>query len=88
MRALSEHAGISTETIRRHRNDLETIGLLEIEDHGPGQATLYRLRLPFRAERDDAAAPRPRHLMIANEEMQTQSIRAVVRDLLDACVSR
>ncbi len=71
-------------TIRNHRDDLEALGLLEIDDQGAGKATLYRLCLPFRNERGDPDAPQPGHLVAPEGERQHRSIRAVVCELLDA----
>ncbi len=65
-------------------DDLEALGLLEIDDQGAGKATLYRLRLPFRNERGDPDAPQPGHLVAPEGETQHRSIRAVVCELLDA----
>lgn len=78
----AKRAGVSTESIRTHRDDLEALGLLEIDDLGPGKATLYRLRLPFSDERDPDA-PRPEHLIAPEGETQHRSIRDVVCDLLE-----
>ncbi|MFC6965187.1 hypothetical protein ACFQJ8_27340 [Halocatena marina] len=55
-RELADQAGVSTESIRNHRDDLAALGLLEIDDRGVGKATFYRLRLPFKDERDDQYA--------------------------------
>jgi hypothetical protein len=79
---LAAHAGISTETIRTHRDALAAIGLLAIDDRGPGKPTYYRLRLPFRAEREDPEAPRPTHLVGREGERQPQSSRTVLRDMI------
>ncbi len=65
-------------------DDLEALGLLEIDDQGAGKATLYRLRLPFRNERGAPDAPQPGHLVVPEGETQHRSIRAVVCELLDA----
>jgi hypothetical protein len=81
-RELAAHAGISTATIRTHRDALAAIGLLAIDDRGPGKPTYYRLRVPFRAERDDAEAPLPTYLVGQEGEPPAQSSRAVIRDAL------
>lgn len=82
---LAERAGISRQSIRNHRDDLEAIGLLEIDARGQGKATYYRLRLPFRDERRDRDAPRP--LYLPDDEgdgISTFSVRNVVEQLIDA----
>jgi hypothetical protein len=81
-RELAAHAGISTETIRTHRDTLAAIGLLAIDDRGPGKSTYYRFRLPFRAERGNPEAPRPTHLVGQEGEPPAQASRAVLREVL------
>lgn len=51
---------VSSETVRKHRAELEAAGLLEVEETGAGKATLHRFRLPFSSERGSAEAPLPR----------------------------
>jgi hypothetical protein len=81
---LADRAGISTESIRTHRADLESLGLLEINVQGLGKATLYRVRLPFREECDESDAPEPGTLVPPTGETQLRSIRDAIHDLLAA----
>jgi len=58
-RALARRADVRPSTVRNHRDVLEGLGLLAVDDGANGHA--YRLRLPFRDERREADAPRPRY---------------------------
>lgn len=57
--ALAEAADVEPATVRGHRDRLEALGLLVVDEQGPGRATLHRLTLPTREERHDPDAPRP-----------------------------
>lgn len=57
--ALAEAADVEPATVRGHRDRLEALGLLVVDEQGPGRATLHRLTLPTREERHDPNAPRP-----------------------------
>lgn len=81
---LAERADISKQSIRNHRDDLEAIGLLEIDDLGTGKVTLYRLRLPFRDERGDQDAPRPLYLPDGEGDGLSFSVRDVVHEVVEA----
>lgn len=59
---LASIAGVSKQSLRdnsEHFDVLEILGLLERTEQGPGKATLWRLRLPFRDERLDTNRPTP-----------------------------
>jgi hypothetical protein len=81
---LAERAGVSKQSIRNHRADLEALGLLAIDDRGVGKATYYRLRLPFRDERGDRDASRPLFLPDGEGEESMYSVRDVVHDVIEA----
>ncbi len=81
---LAERAGVSKQSIRNHRDDLEAIGLLEIDARGQGKATYYRLRLPFRDERSARDVPRPLYLPDGEGEDGHSMVRYVVYHLLEA----
>jgi len=54
---LADEADVSEETIRTHRDRLKALGLVVLEEQGTGQATVHRISLPSRDERDDEGAP-------------------------------
>lgn len=53
---LADRADVSEATIRTHRDRLQALGLLVLEEQGAGQATLHRISLPGRDERADEEA--------------------------------
>jgi hypothetical protein len=81
---VAERAGISNQSIRNHRDDLAAIGLLAVDDRGVGNATYYRLTLPFRDERGDRDVPRPLYLPDGEGEASMASVRTVIHDLIEA----
>jgi hypothetical protein len=82
---VAERAGVSTQSIRNHRDALEAVGLVEIDARGVGKATYYRLTLPFRDERGERDAPRPLFLPDGEGEESMHNVRDVVHELLEAC---
>jgi len=59
---LATQIGVTTQTLANNDEffaDLEAAGLLEREDLGAGKATLWRISLPFEAERRSSGAPTP-----------------------------
>jgi len=59
---LATQIGVTTQTLANNEAffaDLEAAGLLERQDLGAGKATLWRLSLPFEAERRSSGAPYP-----------------------------
>lgn len=59
---LATQIDITTQTLANNDEffaDLEAAGLLEREDLGAGKATLWRISLPFKAERRSSGAPNP-----------------------------
>ncbi len=81
---LAERAGVSKQSIRNHRDVLEAIGLLAIDDLGPGKPTYYRLTLPLRDECGDRDAPRPLFLPDGDGEDGQSMVRYVVHGLIEA----
>ncbi len=81
---IADRAGITTQSIRNHRDDLAALGLLEITEQGAGKATLYRLRLPFPEDRYEQDAPRPLYLPDGEGEDGHSMVRYVVYHLLEA----
>ncbi|WP_324666055.1 hypothetical protein [Haloarcula sediminis] len=59
---MATQIGVTTQTLANNEAffaDLEAVGLLEREDLGAGKATLWRISLPFEAERRSSGAPTP-----------------------------
>lgn len=61
-RELATGAGVDPDTVAAHREALEALGFVDVEETGAGRPTLWRFRLPFPAERHDREPPRPRYL--------------------------
>lgn len=55
---LADRADVSTQSIRDNRDLLEAVGLVDVDEQGPGRASLWRFRLPFRSERFDEVPER------------------------------
>jgi len=85
---LADLADVSSRSLTTDANSeafdvLEEVGLLEREDQGSGKATLWRLCLPYRAERFDSSAPTPR-VSVGNPDASylDTTLNAVLFDLL------
>ena len=68
---LAERAGVSTETVRNRRSELEALGVLDVDDLGSGRATLHRLELAGRADRDDVDVDDPPLPELVDDDMMT-----------------
>jgi len=80
---LADRADVSTQSVRNHRETLEAVGLLTVEETGAGKANAYRLRLPFKTERRSDDAPLPEFIVDDEDAVNSSLDEAVFELLLD-----
>jgi DNA-binding transcriptional ArsR family regulator len=61
--ALAERADVDEQTVSTHRDRLEALGLIDVQEDGAGRETTHRIRVPSRDERFDDEAPVPEFLV-------------------------
>jgi hypothetical protein len=80
---LADRADASTQSVRNHRETLEAVGLLDVDETEAGKANAYRLRLPFKSERRSDDAPLPEFIVDDEDAVNTSLDEAVFELLLD-----
>jgi len=85
--ALADAAGVSKQTVRNHRERLEAFGLLDVLETDAGRADVYRLRLPFRKERNASDAPAPRFLVDEPDTVGKCGETWSLRDAIDQALA-
>jgi hypothetical protein len=80
---LADRADASTQSVRNHRETLEAVGLLDVDETEAGKANAYRLRLPFKSERRSDDAPLPEFIVDDEDAVDTSLDEAVFELLLD-----
>lgn len=81
---LADRAGVDEATVREHRDRLAALGLLDVQEHGDGRATLHRLQLPRRDERRSEDAPAPRFLEdVGDQDVVAAGLPHVVESVLN-----
>ncbi|DAC85258.1 helix-turn-helix domain-containing protein [Natrinema versiforme] len=85
--ALADAAGVSKQTVRNHRERLEAFGLLDVLETDAGRADVYRLRLPFRKERNASDAPAPRFLVDEPDTVGEWGGTWSLRDAIDQALA-